>query len=235
MLTSTFEGNLTQTVERLRSLAKDPGRDPSLPPCPLCGAPAIRGYRFARPWDIAHDCECQLKEEEAYIQGLHRAWKAHWYPRWFRESLPPAYQGYLETPIRLPQAWAGWEALMGFRKGGVGILYLHGPAGSGKTHLAVRLAWEEAQRGRRALFLLASSLHREEVPKGVELLVLDSLEEAWPEGRTGAQLHELVGRAVRGEMGLILTSLLPPGKALARLGAEGLVRRTGPGTAMPGG
>ncbi|MEN2981309.1 MAG: ATP-binding protein [Thermus sp.] len=141
----------------------------------------------------------------------------------------------METAIRLPQAWAGWEALVGFREGREKILYLHGPAGSGKTHLAVRLAWEEAQKGKRTLFLLASSLHREEVPKGVEILVLDSLEEAWPEAKTGAQLHELVSRAARGEMGLILTALLPPAKALARLGAEGLARRVGPGTPMPGG
>ncbi|MCL6569249.1 MAG: ATP-binding protein, partial [Meiothermus silvanus] len=48
--------------------------DPSLPPCPVCGAAALKSpYRFAE--DLSHDCECLITQEAAYYRGLKDLWK----------------------------------------------------------------------------------------------------------------------------------------------------------------
>lgn len=44
--------------------------DPSLPPCPLCGAAALAGYTFERPSQIEHDCDCHYLEPERYLAAL---------------------------------------------------------------------------------------------------------------------------------------------------------------------
>ena len=42
----------------LVKLGRPPEHDLGLPGCPLCGAPAYKGYRFTRPSEIEHDFDC---------------------------------------------------------------------------------------------------------------------------------------------------------------------------------
>jgi DNA replication protein len=178
--------DLKRYLEELKGRANPPAHDPELPPCPLCGAPAFRGGDFRAPHRIEHDCDCIYREPEAYGKALFALWPRWWWPRAFREGLPPQYQAYLERSWEGPRAVL--EALEAWYEKGK-VLYIHGPPGTGKTHLAVRLGYRLAQEGKRTLFLGESAFYararREALEEGavrlldqVDALVLDDLGKA---------------------------------------------------------
>jgi len=200
--------------------------DPSLPPCPLCGAAALKSaYRFAE--DLSHDCECLLTQEAAYYRGLQNLWKGRVEGERFVAALPPRYrfcrlEGYLPTP-------ASQEALNACRELRMGdFLYLHGRPGRGKTHLAVGAAYRLARQGYRALFLAEAAyleaLYRSfrgggEPPdySKAEVLVLDDLGKIRPSEFAYQTLYALLEHANAYCKTLIVTSNYEPGTAAWRI------------------
>jgi DNA replication protein DnaC len=200
--------------------------DPSLPPCPLCGAAALKSsYRFAE--DLSHDCECLVTQEAAYYRGLRNLWKGRVESERFVAALPPRYrfcrlEGYLPTP-------ASQEALNACRELRMGdFLYLHGRPGRGKTHLAVGAAYRLARQGHRALFLgeaaYLEALYRSfrgggEPPdySGAEVLVLDDLGKIKPSEFAYQTLYALLEHANAYCKTLIVTSNYEPGTAAWRI------------------
>uniref|UniRef100_A0A7C5RDQ6 Cell division protein ZapE n=1 Tax=Thermus caliditerrae TaxID=1330700 RepID=A0A7C5RDQ6_9DEIN len=230
----------------LKRLVRHPGYDPELPPCPLCGAPALKGYGFATPFDIAHDCDCVRDREEEYLRALRQLYREYRRPKEYAESLPPGYRPYLEREFLHPRGWPERQALESFLERAAGSLYLHGPPGTGKTLLAVRLGLALARKGKRVLFLSEADLYRRarreelgEAPKLGEVtdaLVLDDLGKAKPTGFAAMVLYEVFEAAWRGDMALVVTSNLAPKEAFARMGMDPgpLLSRVGQVVTVPG-
>ncbi len=147
----------------------------------------------------------------------------------------PTYRAYLERP------WEGkrevLEAISSWHEQG-GVLYLFGPPGTGKTHLAVRAAWKKAQEGKRTLFLSEWEFYERarleaqdpEAPRILDqasVLVLDDLGKARLTPFAAEVLFGLVEAAHRGSLDLLVTSNYPPEEAARRLGenAEALLSR----------
>lgn len=203
--------------------------DPSLPPCPVCGAAALKSpYRFAE--DLSHDCECLITQEAAYYRGLKDLWKGRVESERFLAALPPRYgsyrlEGYLATP-------ANQEALNACRELRMGdFLYLHGRPGRGKTHLAVGAAYRLARQGYRALFLgeaaYLEALYRSfrgggEPPdySWADVLVLDDLGKIKPSEFAYQSLYALIEHANAHRKTLIVTSNYEPGTAACRISGK---------------
>lgn len=115
-----------------------------------------------------------------------------------------------------------------------GWLYLHGPVGSGKSHLAAAIASARAARGTTAAYATATSLitflkagfgdgsadQRLVALQGVELLVIDDLgtqRAASPGEWAFAQFYELLNARYLHERPTVLTSNLPPSHLEERL------------------
>lgn len=177
--------------------------DDRLPGCPVCLAPAIAGY-LHRAWnDLAHDCHCVIEHEQAYLRGLRRTWmRLHAGPL-YQASLPERYRAYTLDAAR--ETAENAAALVAIRAGLSGNLFLYGPAGTGKTHLAVAAAAELARQGRSARFWGMSSLFkalrdvyasRGEQPRPEllhwDVLVLDDIDKLKPSQYTYETLYDLV-------------------------------------------
>jgi DNA replication protein DnaC len=219
----------------LPKLGKPPEHDLGLPGCPLCGAPAYKGYRFTRPDEIEHDCDCAYARWPEYYAALEKAWRRYHFPKVYRETLPEGYREFLERPflgagneeaVRAVEAW--------IEKGG--LLYLHGPTGAGKTHLAVRAGLRRAERGHRVLFkteidfldeVRRGALEGEGAfePKGD--LVLDGLGTGRTTPLALEALFSLFERARMGQVALLATGTLPPEELAKRFGegAEAVAAR----------
>lgn len=203
--------------------------DPTLPSCPLCGAPALKGKGFRHPADIEHDCDCIYLRPEEYGAAMLRAWRLYTAPRLLLQDLSdyPRYREYLERPV---DGHAGNRlALEAARAYTGGLLYLHGPSGTGKTHLALRLAWRLAQEGRFIRFRTELDLLKEEReaaasgedPPFYERLVLDDLGKGRITPFTAERLYALVEGASVGRFDLIATSNFSPEELASRLGEVG--------------
>jgi DNA replication protein DnaC len=106
------------------------------PPCPICKAPALAGYLWASPLDLAHDCDCVAEREDGYFSALYQLWAERINRRNFIESLPARYQAFtLDTLDGHDGNRAAIGAAESLEFGQ--NLYVWGEAGNGKTHLAV--------------------------------------------------------------------------------------------------
>lgn len=222
--------NLAPWLEAMRAKGgQDVPTDPGLPPCPLCGAAALSGYTFERPGQIEHDCNCCYLEPERYQSALIAAWRRYTAPRLLWKDLEgyPRYREYLERPLDVHAGnRAAVEVVQAYRGG---LLYLWGPPGTGKTHLALRLAGKIASEGRFVRFHSELDFLAEErlaaVGEGTlplyERLVLDDGGKARISPFSAERLYALVEGASAGGCDLILTSNLSPEGFAARLGEVG--------------
>ncbi|GIW28910.1 MAG: hypothetical protein KatS3mg070_2273 [Meiothermus sp.] len=208
---------------------QEPPTDPALPPCPLCGAAALSGYAFARPSQIEHDCDCGYLEPERYQAALLKAWRRYTAPRLLRADLEgyPRYREYLEKPLEIHGG--NQQAVDAVRAYGGGILFLFGPPGVGKTHLALRLAARLCEEGRFVRFRSELDFLAEErlaaagegaLPQ-YERLVLDDGGKSRLSPFSAERLYALVEGASAGRYDLILTSNLAPEVFATRLGEVG--------------
>lgn len=218
---------ILETIKARRG--QEPRTDPALPPCPLCGAPALAGYAFARPGQIEHDCDCGYREPERYQTALLQTWRRYTAPRLLQADLEgyPRYRAYLERPVEGHQG--NRAALEVVRAYTGGILYLYGPPGTGKTHLALRLAGKIASEGRFVRFRSELDFLAEErlaaAGEGVlptyERLVLDDGGKSRLSPFSAERLYALVEGASAGRHDLIFTSNLAPEAFAVRLGEVG--------------
>ena len=203
--------------------------DPRLPPCPLCGAAALASYTFERPGQIEHDCDCGYLEPAQYQTALLRSWRRYTAPKLLAKDLEgyPRYREYLERPL---EAHSGNKAAIeAARRYQGGLLYLYGPPGVGKTHLALRLAGRLVGEGRFVRFRSELDFLAEErlaaAGEGVlpqyERLVLDDGGKTRLTPFTLERLYALVERSSAGGCDLIITSNLSPEAYAARLGEVG--------------
>ena len=222
--------DLAPVLEALRARkGQEAAHDPRLPPCPLCGAAALAGYTFERPGQIEHDCDCGYLEPERYQAALLKSWRRHTAPRLLMKDLEgyPRYRAYLEKPLDVHAG--NRAAIEAARRYQGGLLYLYGPPGVGKTHMALRLAGRLVGEGRFVRFRSELDFLAEErlaaagegaLPQ-YERLVLDDGGKTRLTPFTLERLYALVERSSAGGCDLILTSNLPPEAYAARLGEVG--------------
>lgn len=228
-----METNRRELLDLLKSLRGErvyPKTDPRLPPCPLCGAPALAGYRFERPGQIEHDCDCSYLKPERYQGALMGAWRRWIAPRLLIGDLAgyPRYQEMLERPLDIHTG--NQAAVETARTYSGGLLYIWGPPGTGKTHMVLRLALRMAEEGRFVRFRSELDFLAEERLAAVgetslpqyERLVLDDAGKSRLSPFSAERLYALVERASTGAYDLIITSNLPPealGRRLGEIGA----------------
>ena len=222
--------DLAPVLEALRSKGgQEAATDPSLPPCPLCGAAALAGYSFERPGQIEHDCDCGYLEPAQYQAALLKSWRRYTAPKLLAKDLEgyPRYREYLEKPLDVHAG--NRAAIEAARRYQGGLLYLHGPPGVGKTHLALRIAARLVQEGRFVRFRSELDFLAEErlaaagegtLPQ-YERLVLDDGGKTRLTPFTLERLYALVERSSAGGCDLILTSNLSPEAYATRLGEVG--------------
>ena len=163
---------------------------PDMPPCPLCGAPALAGYGLSRYDDIRHECSCDLVYTERYYAELRREDSRRRRLDDLRRVVPVGSQA--ASAADYPGApMAG--ALIGraLSAAGPSGRFIHGAPGAGKTHLAAAIALAAAQAGHTVAFWGFNDLlnaNRQAVATGQRppdvlspaLLVLDDLGKCKP-------------------------------------------------------
>lgn len=212
-------------LQRLKARAAPPLVDPALPPCPLCGAAAFASA-YRHPLDLEHNCNCIVRQEAAYYRGLERLWRIRRCEERLAASLPARYRAYTLDAYQHSGHAQAIQAALRLAPGQ--WLYLWGPPGRGKTHLAVGTARRLAAQGHSALFLSELGYFEElyrsfrnntDPPKydHVEVLVLDDFGKAKPSETTYQWLYALVEHFYSENKTLIITSNYPPDQAARRL------------------
>ncbi len=170
-----------------------------------------------------------MKELEALVQEAYAA---------YRRALEEALEAALErarSKEALEEAVA--QGLLSGEVQGKNaeerVVLVHGPPQVGKTRLAVRTAYLEAAKGRKAFFLPEATLYQkgreealaEEGPvdpvRGAKVVVLDDLGKARITPFSLEVLFSLVERAHVRELALLVTSNLDPEGVRRRYGEAG--------------
>lgn len=208
--------------------------------CQSCGrefeTERVAVFRFSFPADrYCEMCREAEKVEQAQdrADGLFEA-----------AGIPLGYRGCrFETFERLPgngdalAAATRWsrEFRHAVQSGGArparGLL-LHGPPGSGKTHLAVSIVYEIAHAGARCLFLnVPSWLQRLRdlraqgeapewsFPRGYDVVVIDDLGAEHSDSWSRERLYSLVNHRESNRLPTLVTSNCLPGELDQRLGS----------------
>ncbi|PYE51036.1 ATP-binding protein [Deinococcus yavapaiensis] len=217
----------TETTARAKRVT---AHNPTLPACPTCNAPAFVGYAYT-PWsDIAHDCNCVADREGAYLVGLRRAWQARTALPAYLATLPERYRAYtlpgLRTTFENTQARAACEGLDRAN------VYLYGPAGTGKTYLAVATGRAYAEQGRSVRFWSLNLLigayrdaiaNRTRAPElaSVDVLVLDDCGKLKPSEYVYEQVYNLLEARWADAKTTMFTAQHNPGKVALTLTPAG--------------
>lgn len=232
-------------VKRLRRSGPFAEHDLGLPACPQCGRPALAGEPW-EAWDrLTHDCHCCLDDELAYNDGLRRLWASKMALPHYLAGLPERYARY--TFDRIERTPENAPAIDAARRLDRRSLFLHGPAGTGKTMLACATAHAYAASGVTARYWslneLIGVLRRAAVGEAptpdllsVDVLVLDDAGKVKPTGFVYEAIYNcLEGRWSREKTTIITANhkprvvglaLTPEGDADA---ASALVSRMGSG------
>ena len=204
--------------------------DPTLPPCPLCTAQARAGGDYAA-WDrLSHTCNCDLEAPLAYDAGLRRLWRQRNALPLYLETLPTRYHGYTADALKVTPENAPVTAVL--KEGLTGNLFLYGPAGTGKTHLAIAGARRFAERGKTARFWGMAALIQQlrlasagEVARPElehwDVLVLDDIDKIRPTPFVYESLYTLFESRWANEKITIFTAQNDPDRAAAILTPEG--------------
>ncbi len=136
----------------------------------------------------------------------------------------------------------GWRAAKSFADGEaeIGLLYIHGGFGYGKTHLLNATALEARKRGKRALFLGAEdfmrqflgALHRRDTLsfkdelRGADMLLIDDLQHICRSSTTVSEFLHTVNAFADSRRKLVIAADRAPA-ALEALGADIRSRLTG--------
>lgn len=141
---------------RARVTPDAPVIDPHLPGCPLCGAGALTGQPYAEWCSLTHDCGCAYESPDQYMRGLRVTWARRNAEPMFVRSLPERYRAYTRDNLnRTVHNAKAFDLIDPKLKGNV---YVYGPAGTGKTHVAVAIAHTLTQHGQTARFWAAVDL-----------------------------------------------------------------------------
>lgn len=132
--------------------SRPPTHDSTLPPCPLCGAPALAGSA-PRHDALRHDCSCLIDAEAAYYPALRRALAA----RAGLEALRPRLPAGSQNATRADYAGAAVAVALIARGAG---RFVYGDVGAGKTHLTAAIALAAAEEGRSVAFWSFNDLLR---------------------------------------------------------------------------
>lgn len=172
-----------------------------LPACPLCEAPAVEFHKYIRWDDLSHDCNCIVEQPDAYLAALVALWRQRGVLPNYLGTLPARYRDYTSATITpTPENQAVIAAL---KDGLTRNLYLHGPAGTGKTHLSVAGARRLAEKGKTARFWGMAALIqalRDSVAEGAsrpelhhwDVLVLDDIDKIRPTPFVYETLYALI-------------------------------------------
>lgn len=226
---------MTDLIERAfsgvpRPQAAPPPLNPEQPPCPLCGASAIAGYAHASWSDLAHLCECDCERPAAYLSGLRGLWQSKNALPHYLATLPTRYHGYTAATIRRTDENA--PVMDALKAGLTGNLYLFGPAGVGKTHLAVAGARRLAERGKTtrfwgmaALFAELRAASKGDMPRPElghwDVLVLDDIDKIRPTAFVYETLYAVIEDRWANEKVTIFTAQHDPNGAAVVLTPDG--------------
>ncbi len=243
-----MDNPFTQALAQLPNVG--PARhDPHLPGCPVCGAPALLGYQWLTWSDLEHDCDCILTHDAEHTAGLLRLHRERMALPNFMANLPQRYKHY--TLANAPETPHHVAALKAARQLDGRWLYIHGPAGAGKTHIAVGAARAYAEMGRTARYWSVNELVAvlrdaafDRAPRpdllSADVLVLDDAGKLKSTPFAYEQLYNtLEGRWAR-EKTTIITANHPAFRVSAMLTPEGnedsaaaLASRMGSGYVLP--
>ncbi len=143
-------------IEKIKSRVAPAIVDPNLPKCPLCGAGGLAGH-YESAFSLRHDCDCEAERTQEYLRGLSHLWNVQQSLKAFVGQLPALYKsvGFDSVPKGLKSNNPGlFTALqrLSQKPREIGILYLWGNAGVGKTTLAICVGRAMCESGLRVGF-----------------------------------------------------------------------------------
>lgn len=147
---------LQEILAQIKARVKPAEIDPALPKCPLCGAGGLAGH-YESAFSLRHDCECEAERTQEYLRGLSHLWNVQQSLKAFVGQLPALYKsvGFDSVPKGLKSNNPGlFTALqrLSQKPREIGILYLWGNAGVGKTTLAICVGRAMCESGLRVGF-----------------------------------------------------------------------------------
>lgn len=199
----------------------------ALPPCPVCGKPAYAG-QYTNPFDIAHDCNCCIDRSFQYDSLLvstynksraeHLFLKSPSLPDFYREHF---YRAALRGKPENQKVSAYLRSCDWMLREN---LFLYGPAGTGKSMLAVSVARHMASQGKTAKYWNMVALldaikdsieeaRRRPYLEGYDVLVLDDVDKLRATEYAYERLYSILEQRWSSGKVTIFTAQFNPGEA----------------------
>ncbi|MPY67696.1 ATP-binding protein [Deinococcus sp. SDU3-2] len=199
--------------------------------CYVCGAPPLlwKPDLGQGTFEEAFDCECQYTHPGAYSDGLGKArhlYKLRWrmMTRLGRDYREMARREYDFTPENADVIQA--MLTLGERS----QVFLHGAAGRGKSHLAIKAAvalfnqgvsveyWpEQAFFDDARQYAVSDAAFKTKPGRSGDVLLIDDLGKSRPTEYAAQMLYDVLEFRVSNNLGFILTSNHAPGEAAGRM------------------